>query len=80
MSISCWNVSCRNDRDMEETWKNHLVEQISFKNSPKNTSLRLFFLAKIELRHGCGVGHPNLKCQIILQYMSFLDDVFNHFL
>ncbi|CAJ1380662.1 unnamed protein product [Effrenium voratum] len=21
-------------------------------------------------QHGCGVGHPNLKCQIILQYMS----------
>ncbi|CAJ1336574.1 unnamed protein product [Effrenium voratum] len=21
-------------------------------------------------QHGCGVGHPNLRCQIILQYMS----------
>jgi len=26
-------------------------------------------------QHGCGVGHPNLKCQIILQYMSESDNV-----
>ncbi|CAK9044513.1 Protein DD3-3 [Durusdinium trenchii] len=26
------------------------------------------------LQHGCGVGHPNLKCQIILQYMSEADN------
>lgn len=26
-------------------------------------------------QHGCGVGHPNVKCQIILQYMSESDNV-----
>ena len=26
------------------------------------------------LQHGCGVGHPNLRCQIILQYMSEADN------
>ncbi|CAJ1446029.1 unnamed protein product, partial [Effrenium voratum] len=25
-------------------------------------------------QHGCGVGHPNLRCQIILQYMSEEDN------
>eukprot|EP00438_Fugacium_kawagutii_P014091 Skav231794 [mRNA] locus=scaffold734:99355:104163:+ [translate_table: standard] len=25
-------------------------------------------------QHGCGVGHPNLRCQIILQYMSESDN------
>ncbi|CAK9081967.1 Protein DD3-3 [Durusdinium trenchii] len=26
-------------------------------------------------QHGCGVGHPNVRCQIILQYMSESDNV-----
>ena len=25
-------------------------------------------------QHGCGVGHPNLRCQIILQYMAESDN------
>lgn len=25
-------------------------------------------------QHGCGVGHPNVRCQIILQYMSEADN------
>ena len=25
-------------------------------------------------QHGCGVGHPNLRCQIVLQYMTENDN------
>ncbi|CAK9080995.1 Protein DD3-3 [Durusdinium trenchii] len=26
------------------------------------------------MQHGCGVGHPNLRCQIVLQYMAEKDN------